>query len=137
MRCEDVQAELARDPADAVVRQAVEAHLAGCPACESVRRLYGLMDAALHRAPMWEPPLEFSRRVAALVRRPTPSRSWDRRMLSSDLVDAALPGLLVAAVGCLAGLAADALVVDAALAGWLCGGLALWVAASFTRRAIA
>ena len=58
-------------------------------------------------------------------------------MVSSDLVDAALPGLLVAAVGCLAGLAADALVVDAALLGWLCGGLALWVAASFTRRAIA
>jgi hypothetical protein len=29
------------------------------------------------------------------------------------------------------------LVVDAVLLGWLCGGLALWVAASFTRRAIA
>ena len=137
MRCEDVQAELARDSADAVARQAVEAHLAGCPACESVRRLYGVMDAALHEAPMWEPPLGFSRRVAASVPHPTPSRSWDRRMVSSDIVDAALPGVLVAAVGCLAGLASDTMGVDAVLLTWTCAALSLWVAASFTRRAIA
>jgi hypothetical protein len=58
-------------------------------------------------------------------------------MVSSDIVDAALPGLLVAAVGCLAGLASETIVADAVLPVWICVALALWVAASFTRRAIA
>ena len=136
MRCEEVQNGLAREPEDAVVRDALASHLASCPACESVRRLYDGMDVALTQGPVWEPPVDFGRRVAASAPQPAPRRVADRRILSPGVFGVAMPGLLVAAVGCVAGLSSDALIVDAVPLTWLCAALSLWVGASFTRRVI-
>jgi hypothetical protein len=51
-------------------------------------------------------------------------------------LDVATPGLLIAAAGCVAGLAPDASIVDAVPLTWLCAALSLWIGASYTRRAI-
>ena len=136
MRCEEAQKELARNPVDAVMRDALASHVASCPACERVRRLYGRIDEVLVHGPVWAVPVEFGRRVAARVPRPAPRRIAARRMLPPGVLDVATPGLLIAAAGCIAGLAPDASIVDAVPLTWLCAALSLWIGASYTRLAI-
>ena len=167
MRCEEVQKELAREPVEAVLREAMESHVAGCHACESVRLLYARMDETLKREPVWEPPEGFARSVAARAPRPALSRAATARLVPSGVLNAAILGLLVAAAGYLgarllemltpmtvwlvldytaaaldayeqfAGLASEALVVNAIPVAWVCAGLSLWAAAWFTRRTLA
>jgi hypothetical protein len=57
-------------------------------------------------------------------------------MLPLGELDVAAPGLLIAAAGCVAGLAPDASIVDAVPLTWLCAALSLWIGASCIRRAI-
>ena len=133
MRCDEAQSELAREPVDGVVRDALASHVASCPACESVQRLYGRMDVALTQGPDWEPPVDFGQRVAASAPRPAPRRVADRH---PGVFGVAMPGLLVAAVGCVAGLSSDAFIVDVVPLTWLCAALSLWVGASFMQRVI-
>jgi hypothetical protein len=136
MRCEEAQNELAREQGDAVVPGALAAHLASCPTCENVRRLYGRIDVALTQGAVWEPPVEFGRRVAASALRTAPHRVADRRIVSPGVFDLVMPGLFVAATGYIAGVASDVLIMDAVPMTWLCAALSLWVGASFTHRVI-
>jgi hypothetical protein len=136
MRCEEAQNELAREQGHVVVPGALASHLASCPTCERVRRLYDRMDVALTQGPVWEPPVEFGRRVAASAPRPASHRVADRRIFSPGVFDLVMPGLLVAAAGCVAGVASDVLIVDAVPLTWLCAALSLWVGASCTHRVI-
>ena len=95
------------------------------------------IDAVLAQGPVWEPPAEFARTVAASASRPMPHRSRRRRISTSGVVDLALPGLLVAAAGWVVGLTWDALVVDVVTLAWLCAALGLGAGALFARRALA
>ena len=136
MRCDEVQIELARAPVDAAVRDALASHLASCPACERVWRLYGRIDEVLAHGPVWAPPIEFGRRVVAGASGLAPRRTRDRSILSPGVFDVAMPGLLVAVAGCVVGLAPDASIIDAVPVTWACAALSLWIGASCTRRAI-
>lgn len=64
MRCEEVQTELARDAVTPHLRDAVASHLAGCAHCTHVRVLFGQVEVALQRGPLWNPPEGFARRTA-------------------------------------------------------------------------
>ena len=88
------------------------------------------IDAVLAQQAVWDPPGGFAARVAASAL-PSPAHR-DRRTLSPGALDAAVPGVLIAAAGCIAGLITDA----APTFTWLCAALSLWMGASFTRRTI-
>ena len=136
MRCEEAQNELARDPVDPVVRDALASHLASCPACERVQRLYRQVDEVLANGPVWAPPVEFGRRVAARAPGAAPRRVAARRILSPGVLDVATPGLLIAAAGCVAALTPYASITDTVPMTWVCAALSLWIGASCTRQAI-
>src|SRR5712692_8938390 len=164
MRCDEVQKALAGEPIDAALQPAIAAHLAGCPACDSVRLLYARIDEALTQQPVWQPPAGFAQRIAVNAPAPPPSRS---PLVRGGVTDAAMLGLLVAAAGYAGAyllplltpafgsslleyastgfdtyqhfvlLASQALVANAIPLGWGCALLSLTATAWFTRRALA
>jgi anti-sigma factor RsiW len=70
--------------------RAIDAHLPGCPACESIRLLYARMDEALRQEPVWEPPKEFARRIGAHAPMLARSRPSAVPLILSRLTDAVL-----------------------------------------------
>jgi hypothetical protein len=88
------------------------------------------IDAVLAHDAVWEPPAAFAARVAASASPPPAHRG--RRTPSPGAFDAAVPGVLIAAAGSIAGLIAEA----APTFTWLCAALSLWVGVAFTRRTI-
>lgn len=100
MRCEEVQTELARDAVTPELRESVESHVASCANCRRVRVLFGRMEKALQRGPVWDPPEGFARRVAARASGLVPSEfSRIRLLFSPNVLNAATLGVLVAAAG--------------------------------------
>ena len=143
MRCEDVQLELARDAVTPSLREAVAAHVEGCPACREVHLMYIRLTALLRTAPTWEPPEGFARMVAIRVSQAEPRAvSMKDHVMVHSLVEGATVSVLVglaAYVGArllvlltapLAGLAAPTLTTV-----WVWVGFSYCLAASVARRA--
>jgi hypothetical protein len=66
MTCKEVQFELVREDNAFELRKAIDAHLSICPDCRSVQFLYARVEKTLKDGPNWNPPSEFSQRVASI-----------------------------------------------------------------------
>ena len=145
MRCDQVQEEFARESVSPALVEAVNRHVANCPACRSVQLFYSRMHASLKRTPVWDPPAGFVEGVVARAA-PTLQRLPEApRLLPRNVVQGGVLALLVmsvvicvavllfvqAGVPLLAAMANNALPVA-----WASAVLSLCISGWVTRRAL-
>ena len=152
MTCKEVQFELSREDSSFELRKAIDAHVSTCSGCRSVQIIYARVEQTLKDGPNWNPPSEFSQRVASigvqLVQ--VPALEAPPRLALRLTAVAVVASLLIGALSALMGagdapsdgssrfiqLAAGALIVNAFPLALAMTILSLVVAVWFARRSL-